>query len=56
MRVDRPLRDANKTKTKTKKIPLANHALAEDGNKCDKNSDIEFCAENIRYSLNAFAS
>ena len=37
-------------------ILLDNHALAEDGNKCDKNSDVEFCAENIRYSLEAFAN
>ena len=34
-------------------ILLANHPLAEDGNKCDKNSDIEFCAENMRGSSNA---
>ena len=37
-------------------ILLTNLALEEDGNKCEKNSDIEFCAENVRYSLDTFAN
>ena len=35
-------------------MTILNHELAEDGNNVIKNSDIEFCAENIRYSFDAF--